>query len=309
MGFLDKSKNEQVLKQTKGNVNDAVAVLISATTSGGGGGSASHPGVAAAGRNRPPASADAALQQIADLEAYIAKLETQHAHDLKQIDTHRKDASAQRQAVDSYLDQVGALQAQAAQAAQAAQLQHENTALKDGLAASESAVACLTRRAARQWTIPEEDIDLSSDVYGRGAFGVVKKARWNGMDVAVKCIPEHAQAADIEKAKKLLKNEARTLSFVKHANIVRFYGACTEPPMVVMMAAPNGTLRDLLDASPNLSAVDRFYIARGICSGMAALHAQNILHLDLKPTNVVLDAEITPMIADFGLALMEGGSL
>lgn len=74
-----------------------------------------------------------------------------------------------------------------------------------------------------------------------------------------------------------------------------------------MTAAPNGTLRDLLDASPDLSAVDRFYIARGICSGMAALHAQNILHLDLKPTNVVHDAENTPMIADFGLALVEGG--
>ena len=65
-----------------------------------------------------------------------------------------------------------------------------------------------------------------------------------------------------------------------------------------MTVAPNGNLRTLLDSSPDLPALQRFYIARGICCGMVALHAQKILHLDLKPANIVLDADYNPLIAD-----------
>ena len=188
-------------------------------------------------------------------------------------------------------------------------LQNQVAALQDSLAAADTAVTRLTRRAARQWNIDADDIQVSDQVLGRGAFGVVLKARWNGMGVAVKRISEQATADQLRQAKKLLKNEARTLSCVRHTNVMRFYGACTEPPMLVMVAAPNGNLRQLLDSSPDLPPLERFYIARGICSGMVALHTHAILHLDLKPTNIMLDEANTPLIADFGLAVMQGGTL
>ena len=188
-------------------------------------------------------------------------------------------------------------------------LTDQNKALQDRVARLETTVTRLTRRAARQWNIAADDIAVSDEELGRGAFGVVKKGRWNGMDVAVKIISDQATAAQVGQAKTLLRNEARTLSYVKHANVMQLYGACTEPPMLVMMVAPNGNLRTLLDDFPDLSALRRFHIARGICCGMVALHAQQILHLDLKPANIVLDADGNPLIADFGLALMQGGTL
>lgn len=262
--------------------------------------------------------AEEASAEISPLQNQVAtlqdKLTTMVASLQKEKDALASEINDLRLIQTALHDEIAQLQAHmvgsnAANAANAAALHDEAALLRQKLAGSEAVVARLTRRAARQWTIPDDDIELSDAVLGHGAFGVVRKARWNGMDVAVKCIAREATPAQVALAKKLLKNEARTLSFVKHTNVMPFYGACTDPPMLVMMVAPNGNLRGLLDASPDLSALDRFYIARGIGAGMAALHAQRILHLDLKPTNVVLGADNTPMIADFGLALMEGGGL
>ena len=240
----------------------------------------------------PTTTPSAAAVRTADLEARIEELVTSNLA-LKHQNTTLQDKNATLKDKNTTL-------------------QDQNTTLQDQLQTSETKVARLTRRSARQWNIAADDIVVSTDddnELGRGAFGVVKKGRWNGMDVAVKIISDHATAAQVGQAKKLLRNEARTLSYVKHANVMQFYGACTEPPMLVMMIAPNGNLRKLLDDFPALSALRRFHIARGICSGMVALHAQRILHLDLKPANIVLDADYTPLIADFGLALMQGGNL
>eukprot|EP00729_Bicosta_minor_P008334 gene8334-25276_t len=197
-------------------------------------------------------------------------------NDLRLIQTALHDEIAHQQA-----HMVGS---NAANAANAAALHDEAALLRQKLAGSEAVVARLTRRAARQWTIPDDDIELSDAVLGRGAFGVVRKARWNGMDVAVKCIAREATAAQVALAKKLLKNEARTLSFVKHTNVMPFYGACTDPPMLVMMVAPNGNLRGLLDASPDLSALDRFYIGGGLSVMASALSSVSAAGGDKRGT-------------------------
>ena len=54
---------------------------------------------------------------------------------------------------------------------------------------------------------------------------------------------------------------------------------------------------------PPLSKGARYRLARGIAHGMAALHARSILHLDLKPQNVLIAADGTPWVSDFGLSL------
>jgi len=62
-------------------------------------------------------------------------------------------------------------------------------------------------------------------IVGRGAFGVVSRARWrNGIDVAVKLI-------ETESERKAFITELKQLSRISHPNIVRLYGACTKQPV------------------------------------------------------------------------------
>ena len=124
------------------------------------------------------------------------------------------------------------------------------------------------------------------------------------MTVAVKVAHPGASAAQKADAARLLRNEVKVLGRVRHTNVVRLFGACTEPPMLLMQLAPGGTLRELLDETPPPPAAARFHLARGVCSAMAALHARGILHGDLKPLNVLVAADGTALVADFGSALV-----
>jgi serine/threonine protein kinase len=57
-----------------------------------------------------------------------------------------------------------------------------------------------------------------------------------------------------------------------------------------------------IDASSGLEWRLRFQIIKGICEGLHYLHMNRILHLDLKPANILLDSNMVPKIADFGLS-------
>ena len=92
---------------------------------------------------------------------------------------------------------------------------------------------------------------------------------------------------------------------VQHPNVVRLYGVCVTndgAPSVVMALASrtleNELTRPILEPSPLLNT----RLLRGVVHGMAAVHAQQITHRDLKPQNVLLSAEGVPWITDFGLS-------
>ncbi|VAH99594.1 unnamed protein product [Triticum turgidum subsp. durum] len=72
---------------------------------------------------------------------------------------------------------------------------------------------------------------------------------------------------------------------------------------------PKGCLADYLsDASCRLQWTTHYQIIKGICEGVHYLHQQRIIHMDLKPQNVLLDDNMTPRIADFGLSRRLSGS-
>lgn len=56
------------------------------------------------------------------------------------------------------------------------------------------------------------------------------------------------------------------------------------------------------DASSGLEWRDRYKIIKGICEGLYYLHTQNIVHLDLKPANILMDDKMVPKITDFGVS-------
>uniref|UniRef100_A0A8C6SPC6 Mitogen-activated protein kinase kinase kinase 7 n=1 Tax=Neogobius melanostomus TaxID=47308 RepID=A0A8C6SPC6_9GOBI len=146
-----------------------------------------------------------------------------------------------------------------------------------------------------------DDIEVE-EVVGRGAFGVVCRAKWKGNDVAIKTI-------ESESERKAFVVELRQLSRVKHRNIVKLYGSCKSPVCLVMEYAEGGSLYNVLHGAEPLP----FYTASHAMSwclqcaeGVAYLHGMKpkaLIHRDLKPPNLLLVSGGTVLkICDFGTA-------
>uniref|UniRef100_A0A452IP15 Mitogen-activated protein kinase kinase kinase 7 n=1 Tax=Gopherus agassizii TaxID=38772 RepID=A0A452IP15_9SAUR len=140
------------------------------------------------------------------------------------------------------------------------------------------------------------------EVVGRGAFGVVCKAKWRGKDVAIKQI-------ESESERKAFIVELRQLSRVNHPNIVKLYGACQNPVCLVMEYAEGGSLYNVLHGAeplPYYTAAHAMSWCLQCSQGVAYLHSMKpkaLIHRDLKPPNLLLVAGGTVLkICDFGTA-------
>ncbi|CAN6270239.1 unnamed protein product [Urochloa humidicola] len=148
---------------------------------------------------------------------------------------------------------------------------------------------------------------------GEGAFGCVYKAYIRDTNVAVKILKRENL-----KAEKDLKSEIEIFKKIRHENLVTLVGACIEKRALIYEFCPNGTLGDCIFSPANnsgsatasttirgwepLSWKARVRIAGSICSGLKFLHAVPIAHSDLKPNNILFDAQGVCKICDFGLA-------
>ncbi|XP_051792589.1 mitogen-activated protein kinase kinase kinase 7 isoform X1 [Acanthochromis polyacanthus] len=146
-----------------------------------------------------------------------------------------------------------------------------------------------------------EDIEVE-EVVGRGAFGVVCKAKWKGNDVAIKTI-------ESESERKAFIVELRQLSRVNHPNIVKLYGSCNSPVCLVMEYAEGGSLYNVLHGAeplPYYTASHAMSWCLQCSQGVAYLHGMKpkaLIHRDLKPPNLLLVAGGTMLkICDFGTA-------
>ncbi|XP_062341752.1 receptor-interacting serine/threonine-protein kinase 4 isoform X2 [Osmerus eperlanus] len=141
---------------------------------------------------------------------------------------------------------------------------------------------------------------------GSGGFGQVYKVRhvqWKTW-LAVKC-PPCPYVDDKERAE--LLEEARKMEAAKFRYILPVYGICGLSQGLVMEYMETGSLETLLVAEP-LPWELRFRIIHETAVGMNFLHCMNppLLHLDLKPANILLDAHYHVKISDFGLARWNG---
>jgi serine/threonine protein kinase len=90
-------------------------------------------------------------------------------------------------------------------------------------------------------------------------------------------------------AERLLR-EGRMLERLTHPHIVRAYETIEQPPIVVLETLSGRTLRRLIRESPEgLPASDVAVLGRQLASALAHLHDHDLLHLDLKPSNVIAD--------------------
>ncbi|XP_024388049.1 probable L-type lectin-domain containing receptor kinase S.7 [Physcomitrium patens] len=147
----------------------------------------------------------------------------------------------------------------------------------------------------------------ADELLGRGAFGSVFKGTLSdGSIVAVKQI-----AHDSNQGEREFLAEVSIISRIRHRNLVQLQGWCHEKGNLLLVYdyMPNGSLDKLLDGTntnAKFAGWDmRHSVLRGVACALSYLHEecqQCVLHRDVKPSNVLLDENFNPHLADFGLA-------
>jgi len=158
-------------------------------------------------------------------------------------------------------------------------------------------------------SFPYNELKLGK-ILGKGAYGKVYQSCWKNTKIAIKVLKQSGDHN--EGAKKTFISEVKTLGSIQHINLVRLLGYCIEglKHMVVYEYISNSSLDKWLHEDKLLDWDKRICIIKGVAQGLAHLHHkydQTILHLDIKPQNILLDKDYTPKLADFGLAKILNG--
>src|SRR5437879_205483 len=121
-------------------------------------------------------------------------------------------------------------------------------------------------------------------------------------DVALKVL-DPAAAAD-GNLRRMFVKEARALAQLSHPNIVAVYdvGEVDDSPFIVMEYLPGGSMKERIEQAGPLKTGDAVRIAIEVANGLAFAHSKGIIHADLKPANILFDANDAAKICDFGIA-------
>lgn len=137
---------------------------------------------------------------------------------------------------------------------------------------------------------------------GRGGMGVVYKARQAILNriVALKMAPQSAGRQDLAR----FLTEAEAVAAVDHPHVVRVFefGDAAGRPFLAMEFLDGGSLADHLRCAGRLDPRVAAGLVGKVSRGVQAAHDAGVVHRDLKPGNVLLDAAGEPKVADFGLA-------
>ena len=112
---------------------------------------------------------------------------------------------------------------------------------------------------------------------------------------------------------KQFRAEVQTIGMIQHINLVHLFGYCAEGSkrLLVYEYMENGSLNSHLFSKSSIKLIWEIWyrIALGIARGLAYLHEECkdcIIHCDMNPDNVLLDADFCPKIADFGMEKLLG---
>lgn len=184
---------------------------------------------------------------------------------------------------------------------------------KSGLAAAEETerearVRTRLQQAAGSFRINESELKVGAKL-GIGSFGVVHRAKWNDTDVAFKTMHADEMNDDTVNA---FAEEIRMMRALRHPNIVLFIGAVIQPNRmgIVSELMKRGNLEQLLHGTGGQSdtlcqnGLLRRQMAADCARGMLYLHSLSppVVHHDLKPANLLVDANWTLKVSDFGMS-------
>jgi WD40 repeat protein/tRNA A-37 threonylcarbamoyl transferase component Bud32 len=151
---------------------------------------------------------------------------------------------------------------------------------------------------------------LLLETVGMGAFGTVYKAKDSELDriVAVK-VPRAGNLASDQHRDRFLR-EARSVAQLRHPSIVSVHevGQDNGLPYLVSDFVQGMTLADLLTGR-RLTSRQAAELVADVADALQYAHQQGIIHRDVKPSNIMLDAEQKPHVMDFGLAKRDAGEI
>eukprot|EP01119_Soliformovum_irregulare_P014326 TRINITY_DN391_c1_g3_i1.p1 TRINITY_DN391_c1_g3~~TRINITY_DN391_c1_g3_i1.p1 ORF type:complete len:549 (-),score=138.68 TRINITY_DN391_c1_g3_i1:16-1662(-) len=156
----------------------------------------------------------------------------------------------------------------------------------------------------QDWIIASPSIELGPEL-GRGAFGVVYKAKWRNAD----CVVKQLSIQDEARIDTFWKEARHMIELRPHVNVCRFLGIVAEtnfPISIVTEFLECGSLWDMI-FKQEIEIDMRLLIsmAHDVASGMSHIHNENILHCDLAARNLLvrrIGNEYIIKVSDFGMA-------
>jgi eukaryotic-like serine/threonine-protein kinase len=148
---------------------------------------------------------------------------------------------------------------------------------------------------------------------GSGGMGVVLKAHDSDLNrpIAIKLLAPHL--SHVGAARERFAREGRAAAAVVHEHVVAIYNveAAGALPFLVMQYVPGRSLQARVDEDGPLSVEEILRIGMQAATGLAAAHAQGLVHRDVKPSNILLEDTVErAVLTDFGLArAMDDASL
>lgn len=144
-----------------------------------------------------------------------------------------------------------------------------------------------------------------SEVVGQGGMGVVFKAFDPTLHrvVAVKVLAPYL--AHNPRARQRFVREAQAIAAVSHDHVITVHAIdeSAEQPKIIMQFVAGRSLQEKLDAEGSLPVKEILRIGMQTAAGLAAAHAQGLVHRDVKPSNILLENGIQRVkLTDFGLA-------
>ena len=148
------------------------------------------------------------------------------------------------------------------------------------------------------------------DLIGRGGMGALYRARDPriGRFVAIKQL---RRDFDTPELRDRFSREAAAAGSLSHPNIVTIYDVGEEDglPFIAMEYVRGETFTDVLGLRPPLSVSRKLQLMEEVCAGLAHAHEAGIVHRDIKPANLILGAEGTVKILDFGIAKLSASGI
>ncbi|KAI3930737.1 hypothetical protein MKX01_037183 [Papaver californicum] len=162
-----------------------------------------------------------------------------------------------------------------------------------------------------EWEIEEF---REENLIGSGGFGSVYKGiiPSTGLEVAIKRV-----AQDSRQGMREFVAEIMTMGRLRHRNLVQLHGWCRmkDELLLVYDHIPNGSLDDMLFSNNQQKTLyweQRYQILIGVAHALSYLHEEcehKIVHRDVKPSNILIDADLNPKLGDFGLARISGHTI
>lgn len=157
--------------------------------------------------------------------------------------------------------------------------------------------------------LPAEKRYIVEELMASGGHGEVYRGldRLTGQPVVVKRLKPELVQREPQFVVRFIR-EGEALRQLNHPNIVQMLATFEQDGeySIVMEYVPGGSLRQMLEETPQLPLEQALDIALELADALSRAHHLHVIHRDIKPDNVLLAADGTPRLTDFGIARLGG---